>query len=109
MILVPMQNHTTVSVKFRKAPYFALIQNDSIKIIKNEGRRLKGSQFLDYLQTFQADSILVANIGPKTAKRLIEHGYRLYMTHHPHIDKLRHIPLTPITLQTLFLATLGHR
>ena len=108
-MLVPLEDQTTISAKFRKAPYFAIIKNDSITIINNEGKRLKSAKFLNYLQTLGIDSIIVANIGAKTAKNLLTQGYKLYMVCHPYLAHLRHVPLTPITLQTLFLGTLGHR
>ncbi len=111
MILVPMEDSQRVSLKFRKAPYLARLTPKGSEIFENEARRLKAPLFFEYLSTLDVHTIILCNVGAKTAKKLMDEGYGLYMlSHQVELVKLLHTPLTPIDRSSLtLLATLGHR
>ena len=108
MKLIPLErDQKTISSKFRKADYFAIINNDSIEIIENTHKREKSKEFLKFFDTLNIDAIIVHNMGYKTFKNL---KVKVYFTQAKLLDELNLDNLLLIDDKNAKeLCTLGHK
>ncbi len=108
MQLIPLEdNKKTISERFRRAPYFAIIHNDDIKIFKNIYKFSKLKDFLEYFWTLNVDSVILKNIGFSTFKKL---NTKVYLTKANTIDEVDLNKLIEINNQNASkLCTLEHK
>ena len=108
MKLIPLEDDKkTISSKFRKADYFAILKPDTIEIIKNIHKRSKSKEFLNYFDTLNIDSIIVHNLGYRTFKNL---KAKVYFTKAEQLDSINFDELLLIDDKNAKeLCTLGHK
>ena len=108
MKLIPLEDDKkTISSKFRKADYFAIINNSRIEIVENTHKKEKSKEFLKFFDTLKIDSIIVHNLGYRTFKNL---KTKVYFTKAEQLDNINFDELLLIDDKNAKeLCTLGHK
>jgi predicted Fe-Mo cluster-binding NifX family protein len=79
MTLISLEsNQETISKRFRKADYFAFLDQDTVKIEKNNHKSSKSNEFFEYFKTLNINSIYVQELGYKTFLTLQELNIMVY-------------------------------
>ncbi len=111
MILVSLEEDKKIlSYRFRKAPYFAIIKDSQIKILKNMHKKSKSNEFFDYFQTLKIKKVYTKAIGYKTFLKLSNLGVEIFLIQNiDKIDKIQKEHLLKIdTTNAKRYCTLGH-
>lgn len=78
MIAIPVKTNklnSAISTLFGKAKYFALIENNSIEILKNEQKN--GQAVIDWLKSKNVDTLITSYLGKKEFLKLMN-NIRVY-------------------------------
>ena len=101
----------TISKRFRKADYFAFLDEGKMRVVKNPHKLSKSPEFFDYFTTLNVKTIYLKALGYKTFLRLESLDVAVYLVedvmHFSEIEiaKLRLIDGT----NAKEFCTLGHR
>ena len=79
MIAIPVKTNkenTAVSTLFGKAKYFAFIENNKIKILKNE--QMGGKAVANWLKNKNVDVLITSHLGEKPLSTLLNNGLKVY-------------------------------
>ena len=79
MIAIPVKTNkenTAVSTLFGKAKYFAFIENNKIKILKNE--QMGGRAVANWLKSKNVDTLITSHMGEKPFETLLNNGLKVY-------------------------------
>lgn len=79
MIAIPVKTNkenTAVSTLFGKAKYFAFIENNKIKILKNE--QMGGKAVANWLKNKNVDTLITSHMGEKPFETLLNNGLKVY-------------------------------
>ena len=78
MIAIPVKTNkenTAVSTLFGKAKYFAFIENNKIKILKNE--QMGGKAVANWLKNKNVDVLITSHLGEKPLSTLLNNGTKI--------------------------------
>ena len=79
MIAIPVKTNkenAAVSTLFGKAKYFAFIENNKIKILKNE--QMGGKAVANWLKNKNVDVLITSHLGEKPLSTLLNNGLKVY-------------------------------
>jgi predicted Fe-Mo cluster-binding NifX family protein len=101
MTLISLEaDKTSISKRFRKANYFALLEQNEVSIIKNEHKTSKSKEIFVYFNTLNVQKIYVKELGYKTFLKLQALGIKVYF-----IDNVENY----IDIQKRHLRLIDHR
>jgi len=112
MILISLEeDKQTISKRFRKADYFAFLEDANYSIVKNDYKTQKSKEFFDYFNTLNVKKIYIKALGYKTFLKLNELGIEVYFVEDVEkYDKILKENLQKVTPQNAQkLCTLGHK
>lgn len=87
MIAIPIKikkETCFLSTLFGKAKYFALINNNTIEIVKNE--QTSGKAVADWLKSKNVNILITSHIREKPFERLLNHNIRTYFARDKKVD-----------------------
>jgi len=80
MTLIPLEkDKKTLSGRFRKADFFAFLNEGEITIEKNPHKRSKSPEFFEYFKTLKVDTLCIKELGYKTFLKLLELDVEVYL------------------------------
>jgi len=101
----------TISHRFRKADYFAFLEEGQVFIKKNPHKFSKSPQFFDYFNTLGIDTLYLKALGYKTFLKLQGLGIKVYFVQQAEIyNKIKPDELLLLDASNAkALCTLGHK
>jgi predicted Fe-Mo cluster-binding NifX family protein len=87
MIAIPVKTNklnSAISTLFGKAKYFALIENNSIEILKNE--QIGGRAVVNWLKSKNVDTLITSHMGEKPFSSLIKSNIKVYFAGNERIE-----------------------
>jgi predicted Fe-Mo cluster-binding NifX family protein len=80
MTLIPVEkDQKTISGRFRKADFFAFLDEGKITIEKNPHKTSKSPEFFEYFKTLKVDTVCIKELGYKTLLKLLELDVEVYL------------------------------
>jgi len=80
MTLIPLEkDKKTLSGRFRKADFFAFLNEGEMTIEKNPHKRSKSPEFFEYFKTLKVDTLCIKELGYKTFLKLLELDVEVYL------------------------------
>jgi predicted Fe-Mo cluster-binding NifX family protein len=80
MTLIPLEkDQITISGRFRKADFFAFLNEGEITIEKNPHKKSKSPEFFEYFKTLNVDTLCIKELGYKTFLKLLELNVEVYL------------------------------
>ncbi len=110
MVLIPLnRDKETISNRFRKAECFAIIKDNSVKILENSYKKSKSEEFFIFFNTLNTKEVYLKNIGVKTFNKLDGLGIDVYIIEVNNLSEInvaKKIKLNSKNIKEY--ATLGH-
>jgi predicted Fe-Mo cluster-binding NifX family protein len=112
MTVIPLENDKkTISQRFRKTDYFALIEDERVKIIKNLHKTSKSKEFFENFQKLGVKKLYIKALGYKTFLKLESLGIEVYIINDSKlietIDTSSLTKIEPSSAESF--CTLGHK
>lgn len=80
MTLIPLEkDKKTLSGRFRKADFFAFLNEGEMTIEKNPHKKSKSPEFFEYFKTLKVDTLCIKELGYKTFLKLLELDVEIYL------------------------------
>lgn len=80
MTLIPVEeNKKTIAGRFRKAHFFAFLDEGQIFVQENPHKTSRSPEFFEYFKTLNIDTLYIKELGYKTFLTLLEMGVEVYL------------------------------